>query len=318
MNHDVLFDRVAGGLLGVHAGDSFGAGFEFRSWADINSEHPPGQRLTDITGGGVFRWPAGAATDDTELTKAVLDAYLHPDGFTLARAAEFMLDWYDTDPVDIGNATRVGLDRYRVTRDPADAGAGRGALGNGSLMRCLPTGLCRRQSPTVRQHETAAISAITHNDPVCVDACVVYNEIVSCLLDGIDPGDAMIIATWMGGLHTTEVLDAVRVGHELDVHDMAVNGPPDDLPWDPTSGHVLLSFAFAVAAVLDARPYRDVIIDVVHIGGDTDTNAAVAGGLLGVRDGLTSLPGEWVDVLQYKQVFLRAATSIVSERRPIN
>jgi hypothetical protein len=67
-------DRVAGGLLGVHAGDALGATVEFSSWASIRDRYPDG--VTDIVGGGPFGWPPGHATDDTDLTRAVLLAYL--------------------------------------------------------------------------------------------------------------------------------------------------------------------------------------------------------------------------------------------------
>lgn len=67
-------DRVAGALLGVHTGDALGATLEFSSWSAIREQYPDG--LRDIIGGGPFDWPPGHATDDTDLTRAVLLAYL--------------------------------------------------------------------------------------------------------------------------------------------------------------------------------------------------------------------------------------------------
>jgi len=69
-------DRIAGGLLGVHAGDALGAAVEFSSWADIRQRYPNG--VTEILGGGPFGWAPGNATDDTGLTRAVLLAHLEP------------------------------------------------------------------------------------------------------------------------------------------------------------------------------------------------------------------------------------------------
>lgn len=78
MDPDRTRDLIAGGLLGVHAGDSLGATLEFRPWAEIRRQYPDG--LREIVGGGTFGWPAGAATDDTDLTRAVLRGYLTAPG----------------------------------------------------------------------------------------------------------------------------------------------------------------------------------------------------------------------------------------------
>jgi ADP-ribosylglycohydrolase len=52
--------------------------------------------------------------------------------------------------------------------------------------------------------------------------------------------------------------------------------------------------------MLQPRPLEDVLTDVVNLGGDADTTGAVAGGLLGVRDGVAAVPGRWVGALEYK------------------
>ena len=57
-------------------------------------------------------------------------------------------------------------------------------------MRCLPTGLIRTD-PEQRRREAAEISAITHSDPRCVDACVAYCDLVALLLDGVDAVEAV-------------------------------------------------------------------------------------------------------------------------------
>jgi ADP-ribosylglycohydrolase len=76
---------------------------------------------------------------------------------------------------------------------------------------------------------------------------------------------------------------------------------------EQAGGYVLDSLSLAVAAVLDPRPLPDVLVDIVRVGNDTDTNAAVAGGLLGVRDGVDAIPDRWLMTLQYRDEFLAAA-----------
>lgn len=82
-----------------------------------------------------------------------------------------------------------------------------------------------------------------------------------------------------------------------------------DLP-DQAGDYVLDSLTLAVTAVLDPRRPADVLPDIVAVGGDTDTNAAIAGGLLGARGGATSLPARWLDVLQFADEFHAAANRL--------
>lgn len=315
--------RVIGALLALHAGDSLGATVEFKPRTHIASRYPGG--LRDIIGGGPFNWPAGHATDDTDLTRAVLVAYKsrhesQSADFDVVRAsAENSLAWLDGDwpgrklgtrPRDIGNATLRGLSLYRRTRDPDRSGAGQGSAGNGSLMRCLPTGLFQ-SDPELLVQESMAISKITHNDYRCVVACAVYNSIVAALIRGtavdgaIEAGEA--VAVKLEGRGGGEVYRSVQQGKEVRIADLARRGPPSTMPGG-CSGYVLDSLTVAVSALLDTRSLEDVLVDVVSIGRDTDTNAAIAGGLLGARDGEGSIPSRWEETLQFGPEFREIAT----------
>lgn len=306
-------DRIAGGLLGVHAGDSLGATVEFSPWRSLRSQYPDGVR--DIVGGGPFHWPPGHATDDTDLTRAVLLAYLDPGDDVVRTAADHMLAWFDgnwpgrtpgTPPVDIGGATSWGLRKYRRTADPRDAGAGRGKAGNGSLMRCIPTALAVADADR-RVRESREISAVTHDDDRCTVACAAYNEIAAALLRGASPSDAVTAGRDTArGLGHDVVADAVDAGRSVEPAVLAEHGPGPVFA-NEAGGYVLDSLILAVAAVLDPRPFPDVVIDVVRVGRDTDTNAAIAGGLLGVRDGVDAIPSAWVAKLQFAAEFTAAA-----------
>ncbi|KAL2105711.1 hypothetical protein VUR80DRAFT_7008 [Thermomyces stellatus] len=317
--------RAIGALLALHAGDCLGATVEFRSHQHIAAVYPAG--LRDIVGGGTFRWPAGHATDDTDLTRAVLLAYKSrrdagaADFDVVRAAADNCLAWLDGDwpsgevPRDVGNATAQGLHLYRMTGDPAMAGAGPGSAGNGSLMRCLPTGLFQ-PDPELRIQESMAISKITHDDYRCVVACAVYNAIVAALLQGLPADEAVAageaVAARLEKGRDGEVFRSLQQGKELRVSDMARHGPPKTMPGQ-CSGYVLDSLAVAVSALLDARSLEDVLVDVVGIGGDTDTNAAIAGGLLGARDGEEAVPARWKEKLQFGEEFREIAILLTRE-----
>ncbi|TPX12826.1 uncharacterized protein E0L32_006706 [Thyridium curvatum] len=324
--------RTVGALLGVHAGDSLGASLEFSTWDSIRKRYPTG--LRDIIGGGPFSWSPGHATDDTDLTRAVLLAYLdvrrrgaageEEEGGDLARlAAGHMLDWMDgrwpdrtpgVEPVDFGAATRIGLDKFRASGDPAKAGAGPNQAGNGSLMRCIPTALFQDDRDKMIA-ESQIISAVTHDDTRCTVACAAYNVIVAALVRGESPEGAVAAGLDVAKELEKEpakpvVVGAIRAGTRLSVQELAEKGPGASLP-GKASGYVLESLSIAIAAVLDPRTLVDVLVDVVRIGKDTDTNAAIAGGLLGARDGVGAIPQDWVDKLQFRDEFTAAATELL-------
>ncbi|RAO73337.1 uncharacterized protein BHQ10_009349 [Talaromyces amestolkiae] len=333
--NDLRISRTLGALLGVHCGDSLGATLEFQPWSHIIRDYPNG--LREIIGGGCFNWPVGHATDDTDLTRAVLLAYRDyeetkqagniqsVDKFNVAKAAaEYSLKWNEGDwpgrkkgsrPIDIGNATRTGLQQFKRSKDPTKAGAGIGSAGNGSLMRCIPTALFA--SNERRQNESIAISEFTHNDPRCTVACAAYNEIVAALVNDRTPREAVEIGKKVANdLDCAKVTDAIIEGETLPLAKIA-SGGTRDTSFTP-SGYVLNSLKLAIAALLDSRSFEEVLVDVVRIGGDSDTNGAIAGGLLGARDGIENIPERWLEKLQFRKEFEDMTKRILQLQERVN
>ncbi|KAK4188920.1 ADP-ribosylation/Crystallin J1, partial [Podospora australis] len=327
--------RMKGALLGVHAGDSLGATLEFMIWDDINRKHPTG--LRDIIGGGSFGWKAGDATDDTDLTRAVLLAYRDEarhhqhDKDVTTRAAWYFVDWYDgrnwpgrpkgLRPQDVGGATAQGISQFKRCKDWKKSGAGEGRSGNGSLMRCIPIALFR-SDPKKLVEESRTISMITHDDSLCQVSCVAYNVMVRALIDGKGVEEA-----WQAALDVLAELkreeEGSRIGrkveeveralgvarYRLDLQEFADQGPrrggakwKEALPFYG-DGFVLESLKIAVAAAFDKRSLEEILVDVVRLGRDTDTNGAIAGGLLGARDGVEAIPERWREKLQFREEF---------------
>jgi ADP-ribosylglycohydrolase len=285
--------------------------------------------LRDIIGGGSFRWPPGHATDDTDMTRGVLlayhDRYYRGIEQDIARlAGDYFVDWLHGDwpdrakgssPEDIGFTTQVGLDKYKINRDPDNAGGGQGGAGNGSLMRCIPTGLFQTD-PEKLIEESQRISKITHDDRRCTISCAAYNTIVSKLIDQAPVQEAikagLAVAEKLEGEQGV-VYESIELGEELDIVRMAREGPSPRLRGQ-CSGYVLESLSLAIAAILDQRSLEDIVVDVVRIGKDTDSNAAIAGGLLGARDGAEAIPPRWRADLQFGDEFETKALQLL---RPV-
>lgn len=213
-------------------------------------------------------------------------------------------------------ATRVGLQKFSKKLDPENSGAGEGKAGNGSLMRCLATGLFQ-SDPDKLVKESMRISMITHNDERCTISCAVYNHIVAALIRDISPESAVdageILAERLENKKDGDVLKAVRLGRKVSIAQMARYGPDLGEMKGACSGFVLDTLVLAIAAVLDKRSLEDVLVDVVRIGNDTDTNGAVAGGLLGARDGVDGVPERWKAKLQFGDEFMRIGVELTPE-----
>ncbi len=291
-----LEQAVAGGLLGVATGDALGSTVEFMEAGRIREMYGTHR---EIIGGGPFGFQPGEGTDDTDLTWAVVSAYLDGE-YALRKAADNFLEWYRSDPEDMGNATRAALGNLARDGDPTASGLRSGdSCGNGSLMRALPTGLVRA-GPGPRRRETAEISAVTHAHPKCVDSCIAYNEIAAALLEGADPKQA---------------LDAARA---LDLHPavrqtlyICAERPADSLL---TSGYVIHSLGCAVWAIQQPPDFEEILVALVNRGGDADTVGAIAGGLLGIIVGAEGIPARWREPLQYGPRFTEAARRLVQLR----
>lgn len=302
--------RAIGALLGVACGDSLGASVEFMSPEMVAEKHPEG--LRDIVGGGPFNWQPGSPTDDTDLTVAVLQAYLAAapisDSTQIVRiAANNFLKWFEQDPKDIGNTTRSGLFRYRETRDPFTSGVtGSHGQGNGSLMRCVPTAIARVNDATFLEREALQISAVTHASPECMWSCAAYCHLVAGLIKGSSMEEALGLAIaktkQLAPQSVTEALERATHGN------LSVDGP---LP--EGSGYVVDSLEIGVAALFSEQSAEEAIIAVVARGHDSDTNAAIAGGLVGARDGVQGLPERWRKTLAAHDILVNGARTLTEE-----
>lgn len=294
-------ERIGGALLGLAAGDALGATVEFCSPEEIHRRYGT---HCEISGGGAFGWRPGQGTDDTDLAYAVAATYAGP-GYSLAGVAAAFLAWFDGRPRDVGGTTAAALRQLRQTGRPELSGhavAQRpNSAGNGSLMRCLATGLARRDGRT-RRVEAVEISAITHADRRCTQACVAYCDLVSLLVDGATPDHAV-----------EEILRSSTIG--ADVH-QAIAGAGELIGAElDTSGYVLATLQVGVWALLQRRSLEEVLVEVANLGGDADTTAAVAGGLLGARDGVGAVPARWANRLEYRNSMLALVPALLAARR---
>jgi len=294
-------ERKNGAFWGAVVGDALGAPVEFLTAEYIARRYG---RVVDMMSGG--RWRRGEWTDDTALMLATMSAY-RGDAFDFDTAVGAMIAWLKSEPKDVGKQTACTLRAIasgRVSATEAGFLFPDGA-GNGSLMRALPTALVRPALDPRLREESELLSRVTHSDLRCVSACVAFNTIVSSLVhSGVTVPEAVGVAVAVPGI------DMRILAVLIDV----LQSRPLVYQNDPI-GYVLLTFERAVRSVLDAASFETGLSDVVNAGGDTDTNGAVAGALLGARFGFDAIPRRWLDALHDRDGLRKCLETFEGKRR---
>ena len=292
--------RIAGAIFGVAAGDAIGSSIEFKSKSEVLKLFPKGVR--EVVGGGSFDWRPGEGTDDTDLTAAVLRAYINRGSKPLLKTvADNFVEWFDAGPKDFGGTTASGIIKYKKTGDPKKSGlASEDSAANGSLMRCIATGIVRTDGRT-RRRESVEISSITHAERRATESCLIYNDLVDCLISGMPSIDAV---AWV--INNSPVSPDVKA-----VVASAGNTPIAHL--DP-SGYVLGSLGIGVWALAQDGSMEDIMAKAFSLGGDADTYGAIMGGLLGASMGISAMPSRWIKKLEYANEFATMVPKLTSLR----
>lgn len=287
--------RYLGAMLGLACGDALGVTLEFMSRSEILRRFPEGHR--DITGGGPFRFAPGDWSDDTAMALAVAKGIIESPDEPVDAVGRHFQAWYESCPPDVGSTCRMALDAHLRLGSWAAASAevaerlGDRAGGNGALMRTLPAALAYRGD--VRQ--AIRIARMTHPHPESDAAVAVYQVMVDRLLAGADKADAFraALASAAGPLQG-------RLAQLPDLTEDRVQ----------STGYVVDTLEAAIWAFLTTDSLEACILKAVHLGDDTDTVGAVAGGLAGARYGAPGVPRRWSMAIRNRTVLEERAEEL--------
>jgi ADP-ribosyl-[dinitrogen reductase] hydrolase len=272
--------RAQGCLLGQFSGDSLGGLVEFRSMASIARDYPDGVRV--LRDGGSWSLRAGQPTDDSEMALMLARAIVRHGHYDPQQALAAYRHWINSPPFDVGMTTSAALRRGELSRS---------SQANGSLMRCSPLGIYAAGRDLAQAAEWARQdSALTHIHPVCQDSCAVFvSTIAQAIETGCDPAAAHAFA-----LEVAQRLDCDPLVRQT--LQEAASAPPPSCD-GANSGWVLLALRLAFYELLHAPSLAEGIIDAVRRGGDTDTNGAITGALLGAVHGRQAVPRDWAEAV---------------------
>ncbi len=322
MTQITLQERYRGALVGVHVGDALGAPYE--TWGpnkiaeDIKARD--GLAFFDYENPwkherGPDRLPAGRPTDDSDQTADLAYSLITCGGLNVVHLREALRDSVVHHKSRLWDGTALGAGgttKKALSDDPIKvAEAMNNTIGtNGSLMRCMPLSLflhgpVRRKEMWRPYDITDAMSEVTHNHPHAKEACREYSYITWLILDGYIKGtDDLFNIVYMEGSRQSSV--SKRVG--LQLRD-GLLFPIDPGAW-PARGTAEFSLYAAMWCFLCSTSFEDGIEKAIRIGGDTDTYAAIAGGLLGAYYGYEAIPLAWRQTILGHDVMIEYADKL--------
>ncbi len=282
-------------LIGTAVGDALGVPVEFESRVILKANP-----VMDMREYGTHHQPKGTWSDDTSLMLCLAESMVK--GLDINKLAQKFIAWKNDNlwtphgwVFDIGIGTRIAIERLEDGMSPELAGGfDEMDNGNGSLMRILPLVLHIKDLDIEQRYDwTEKVSSITHGHVRSVMACFYYLEFAKKIIDGKDKFQAynelqseVTIYFESRKINPLEIQKFSRLLFE-DISKVE----EDNIK---SSGYVLHTLEASVWCLLTTNSYKEAVLKAVNLGSDTDTTAAVTGGLSGLYYGIDEIPIDWL------------------------
>lgn len=274
---------IYNGIMGLIVGDALGVPTEFKKRDTY--------KITGITGFGTHNQPPGTWSDDSSMTLATIESVGRLKKIDLSDIMRNFYRWlYEGEftpygkVFDVGGATRRAIEKYAAGVSIKECGGKKITdNGNGSLMRILPLAFVKGDYKSVGD-----MAGLTHRHGISTKACVLYVSAADKIVRGVS-FEKILAEMCSDSWSTTIGLRDVRgIGRE-DVK---------------STGYVVDTLEAVLWCLYNTDNYRDCVLTVVNLGDDTDTVAAVAGGLAGLMYGCGGkkvIPKEWISKIARKE-----------------
>jgi ADP-ribosyl-[dinitrogen reductase] hydrolase len=293
-------EQLKSAVYGFAVGDAVGVPYEFKSRSEMDV-----LSATDMVGYGAHYQPAGTWSDDTSLLLCVLENLLEQGSAT--DLADKFLIWYEkaaytatNEVFDVGITVAMALDRISQGTEPEFAGAtDEWSAGNGSLMRSLPYAFITDLE--VAEDKIYTENTITHGLDICNEASMFYVAALRYLIDG---GNKETLISAVISLLATYKTKRQFGFEELKAKTRLFQDNFKELQRSEirSGGYVAETIEASIWCFLTTDSYKDAVLKAVNLGQDTDTVAALTGGLAGIYYGLNGVPEKWLMELKGKEL----------------
>jgi ADP-ribosylglycohydrolase len=307
-------DKIRGSFFSAAIGDALGVGAEFKTKAEVKRQFPGGLRRFDqLTDSRSFK--VGEWTDDMSQALLVANTLLEKNEIDQKLLAQKLHHWFVTDGRGCGSTTIRVFSQPQLLIDPEAVAVevwksqpeGKNAA-NGALMKIFPTGLWDCWDHQIMTENTGKACLVTHPDSRCVNSCLVQAFLLSRLI--MEPEKMEVIAKEKTFLES--------LAHEMDPDDkdfldaVTYKKNIEDLHLGTKIGYTYRALSAAIWALYNATSVEHGIVSIINEGGDADTNACVAGALIGAKFGLNSIPVYLVDGLVKKDELMTFVEKFIS------
>lgn len=295
--------KIRAAIIGHIVGDALGVPVEFSSREERQKDP-----VCDMRGYGTHNQPPGTWSDDSSLMLCQMRSLTQCKGVNLNEQREKFIRWFDLgwmtpygEVFDFGSTTYSSIKRMKNRDNPPEMCGAEDdrSQSNGALMRILP-GVIWAALGKSTMADVVRMSAMTHRHLNCKITSMFYSCVVSHLLLGESAEEALRAARYYVNTPIYLFREKSEVfGRLMNDEIFRASSPPNRQFLDQEllsgSGYVVHCLESAVWILLNAESFEDGVLTAVNLGQDTDTTAAVAGGLLGLRFGYDSIPEKWIN-----------------------
>lgn len=294
-------NKVLDALLGVAIGDALGVPYEFSSREDM-IKNP----ASDMIGYKTHNQPPGTWSDDSSLTFCLAESLIN--GYSLLDISSKFIDWKNKSywtargsVFDIGLTTSKAISRLRdiIDRNKLKELELQKYLGNemengnGSLMRIIPLLFHIKNKKSSFQFEIIRdVSALTHRHIRAAMSCFIYLKLAEKLLAGQEKLEAYLNMR----NEVQDLWDEINFSvNERNNFKNIIQNSIIDLAENnlKSGGYVIEVLESSIWYFLKKDDFESTVISIINIGHDTDTSAAITGGLAGLYYGSENMPEYW-------------------------
>jgi ADP-ribosylglycohydrolase len=304
------YNLVTNTLLGVALGDALGVPVEFVSRIYLKANP-----IQTMTGFGTHKQPKGTWSDDSSLTFCLAESL--SKGYDLEDIAQKFVQWFQeahwtphNEVFDVGGATSKAINKIIQGIPPLETG-GDSEMdnGNGALMRIIPLAFYLKDFKIADRFEIVQqVTSITHAHLRSVLCSFVYIEICIQLLSGEGKKEAYYEAVYK----VNDFCKGKKALEEESNHlKRVLNYLIEDIPEDKiySSGYVVHSLEAAIWCWLKEASFSTAVLRAVNLGDDSDTTAAITGGLAGLTN-QEPFPSDWLNNLVKKDEIINLGNQL--------
>lgn len=302
-------DKFLGTIYGAIYGDAFGSRYEFTSVeeATAQTENDKIGNQYPILGGGPFSIEAGQVTDDSEMMFGLLEVLAKYNSYKQDKVADTYIRWFNSNPFDIGltigkalHTRKKAVNNTEMIQNSKDMNSN--SLSNGSLMRISPLGLLGTTvKNSVLKHYVEQECNLTHPHPTVKEFCYLYCLAIKYCIKGLSKEKIYKILQKHSVLPRTKIV--LRDSLDLAEPIYIVENRGDELYVNTDSkkyqGYIGIAFQNAVYELMHGSDPNLSVVNVAKRGGDTDTNCAITGALLGAYYGNSKFNDQWLTSVEH-------------------